>query len=83
MKRYDQALACCRQALSLKTDFAAAMNNQGLALENLGRLERGDATAEEAFTAVISHWPHDPLAAYHLQRLRRGESGVMITLADK
>lgn len=47
------------------------------------RLERGDATAEDAFTAVISHWPHDPLAAYHLQRLRRGESGVMITLADK
>jgi adenylate cyclase len=39
-----------------------------------------DPAAEAAFAALAAERPGDPLAAFHLARLRAGESGTMIAL---
>lgn len=46
-------------------------------------LEAGDAAALAAFAAIVAAHPDDRLAAFHLARLRRGERGGAIVLADK
>jgi hypothetical protein len=32
---------------------------------------------------LAKDWPDDPVIAFHLARLRRGESGSLITLESK
>jgi adenylate cyclase len=51
--------------------------------EAFARLEAGAPDAEPAFGDVVARWPDDRLAAYHLARLRKGETGPLIVFADK
>lgn len=46
-------------------------------------LDAGDAGAEAAFAGHLARFPDDQLAAFHLARLRAGERGVTIVLAEK
>lgn len=46
-------------------------------------LKAENSGAEAAFAAYVEKWPDDPLARYHLKRLRRGEKGDGATLTDK
>ncbi len=46
-------------------------------------IERGDKGALAAVEDLAAHWPDDPLVEFHLQRLRRGETGVRIALSEK
>ena len=48
-----------------------------------GALERGEACALASFERLATRRPHDPLVRFHLERLRRGESGTTIVLAEK
>jgi adenylate cyclase len=48
--------------------------------EAYGKLEAGDPGARQAFAALVGQCDDDPLAAFHLQRLLAGESGVEIEL---
>ncbi|MGB0723095.1 MAG: CHASE2 domain-containing protein [Gammaproteobacteria bacterium] len=40
-------------------------------------------TARSAFRALLKDYPNDPLLAFHLARLERGEQGTLVTLAGK
>lgn len=46
-------------------------------------MEEGDPAAEAAFAAIVQADPDDRLARLHLDRLRRGETGVLLTLTEK
>lgn len=46
-------------------------------------MQQGDAAAEAAFAEIVAERPNDNLAAYHLARLRAGETGVAIALREK
>ncbi len=46
-------------------------------------LRRGESGAEAAFAELCGAHPSDPLAALHLGRLRRGETGVTMILEGK
>jgi len=46
-------------------------------------LERKAPGTREAFTALVRDFPDDPLAAFHLERLKRGETGVTVILSRK
>lgn len=46
-------------------------------------MRAGDPNAAKAFESGMALDPDDPLIAFHLNRLRRGETGVRIKLADK
>ena len=46
-------------------------------------LERGDPGAQAAFEALAQLPECDPLAAFHLERLRAGESGTTIVMKSK
>ncbi len=46
-------------------------------------LRRGDGGAEAAFAELNRAHPTDPLVALHLERLRRGETGVTMILEGK
>ncbi len=46
-------------------------------------MERNDPGAEAAFSAVVERHPEDRLAAFHLKRLRNGECGVTVVMAEK
>lgn len=46
-------------------------------------LEDGDPAAEAALIAIVAACPNDRLARLHLDRLRRGETGVLLTLREK
>jgi adenylate cyclase len=46
-------------------------------------LRRQDAGAERAFAALLETAPGDGLSTFHLDRLRRGESGATILLRKK
>ncbi len=46
-------------------------------------IERGDASALAAVEDLAARWPDDPLVEFHLQRLRRGETGVRIAMTEK
>ena len=46
-------------------------------------LRQGSPQALGAFEALHRRQPEDPLAAFHLERLRRGETGITIVLEDK
>ncbi|MBR0566701.1 adenylate/guanylate cyclase domain-containing protein [Azoarcus sp. L1K30] len=48
-----------------------------------GLMAAGDEAALDAFARLASHRPRDPLVAVHLARLRAGEHGDLIVLADK
>ncbi|MCP5373041.1 MAG: adenylate/guanylate cyclase domain-containing protein [Hyphomicrobiales bacterium] len=48
-----------------------------------GRMRDGDPGAEAAFADLVARHPDDPLAAFHLARLRAGETGTTIVLRDK
>ncbi|MCP6379866.1 tetratricopeptide repeat protein, partial [Klebsiella pneumoniae] len=41
--RFEQALACFNQALSLQPAFASAYNSRGYVLQDLGRLDEAQA----------------------------------------
>ena len=47
------------------------------------KLEAGDASATQAFAAVVGEYGDDPLASYHLKRTLMGETGVNILLSEK
>lgn len=47
------------------------------------KLQAGDASANQAFAAVVGEYGNDPLATYHLKRTLAGKSGVSITLNKK
>lgn len=46
-------------------------------------LERRDPGADRAFAALAASYPDDPLAALHLKRLQRGETGTTIVMTEK
>lgn len=46
-------------------------------------LEDGDPAAEAALAAIVAACPEDRLARLHLDRLRRGETGVLLMLREK
>jgi len=46
-------------------------------------LQRGEPCALGSFEALAAKWPDDPLVRFHLARLRQGESGTTIVLAEK
>jgi adenylate cyclase len=62
-----------------------AAGSPGLArwLKAYELLEKRDPAAEAAFAALVEAWPDDRLARLHLNRLRRGETGVLVTLSQK
>jgi adenylate cyclase len=47
------------------------------------RLAARDPGALAAFERLALDWPDDPLATFHLGRLRRGETGSTIALSEK
>lgn len=49
-------------------------------LSAYGLLARGDPGALAAFEEAARASPDDPLAAFHLARLRRGEEGAVVTI---
>ncbi len=52
-------------------------------LDAFERMKRKDPGAADAFSALLHRHPEDGLAAFHLKRLRKGESGVTVVMADK
>ncbi|MBK8175930.1 MAG: adenylate/guanylate cyclase domain-containing protein [Rhodospirillales bacterium] len=46
-------------------------------------LEAGDPAAEAAFAATVGRAPEDGLAAFHLRRLRAGQTGSTVILTEK
>jgi class 3 adenylate cyclase/CHASE2 domain-containing sensor protein len=46
-------------------------------------LERGDAGAGAAFETLARDYPEDPCVAYHLERIRQGQTGVAIVMSEK
>jgi adenylate cyclase len=46
-------------------------------------LEQEDPEAERAFAALLEDHPDDPLAKFHLKRLRQGDSGTTVVLTSK
>jgi adenylate cyclase len=46
-------------------------------------LEAGDPTATDAFTRLSEQHPNDALVAFHLARLRAGDTGVRIVMTSK
>jgi adenylate cyclase len=48
-----------------------------------GLMERDDPAAIDAFAYLVAEAPEDGLAAFHLERLRRGERGSLIVLGEK
>jgi hypothetical protein len=48
LRRLREAEASCRQAITLKPDFAEAHNNLGVTLQALGRLEEAEASYRQA-----------------------------------
>jgi len=52
LKRYEEALACCDEAISLKPDYAEALNRRGVILAMLERIEEALATFERALAIV-------------------------------
>jgi adenylate cyclase len=46
-------------------------------------LERRDPAAVQRFAELLQQAPGDPLSAFHLMRLRRGEVGAIIALEEK
>ena len=46
-------------------------------------LEAHDAGAHEAFLALSREAPDDPLVAFHLARLERGETGTLVVMGEK
>lgn len=43
----------------------------------------GDTRAQEAFAALATRYPKDPLVAFHHHRLAGGESGATVVMAEK
>ncbi len=52
-------------------------------LQAYGLLENGDPMAEAAFEVLAQPPGNDPLAAFHLRRIRAGETGTTIVMASK
>lgn len=48
-----------------------------------GLLESQDPGATEAFVRLSEEYPHDGLVAFHLARLRAGDTGVRIVMTSK
>jgi len=46
-------------------------------------LRRGDGHAIDAFRRIVEKNPNDRLSAFHLDRLERGEAGIIIDLGVK
>jgi protein O-GlcNAc transferase len=55
LKRFDEALASCEQAIALKPDYADALYNRGVLLQELQRFEDALASYEKALAAQPSH----------------------------
>ncbi len=51
--------------------------------EAFALMERGDAGALAAFEGVVAKFPDDPLAAFHLARLRAGDTGTRVVFTSK
>lgn len=51
-------------------------------LDAFSKLEAKDASASQAFAAVVGKQGNDPLATRHLKRTLAGESGASITLTE-
>lgn len=48
-----------------------------------GLLDQDDKAAEQAFLEILASAPGDSLANFHVQRLKRGESGTTIVMTEK
>jgi len=66
-----------------QTDAEAASALTRAYLAAFALMEAGEPDAEAAFALIVARWPEDPLARFHLDRLRAGESGSTIVLAGK
>ena len=52
-------------------------------LEAYRMLEDGQAGARAAFESLAESPPRDPLAEFHLNRIRSGESGITVVMTEK
>jgi adenylate cyclase len=71
------------EAFEPLTDEEAGSPATAAYLAAFERLRGEDPAAEEAFAALLEADPDDGLAAFHLDRLRRGERGATILLQKK
>ena len=76
-RRVDVWILVCAVSLSL-VGIAMVYSTTWVRL-----VRDGDPGAEAAFPDLVARHPDDPLAAYHLARLRAGETGTTIVLRDK
>jgi hypothetical protein len=60
-----------------------ASNRVAAYLEAFKLMKRNDPEALDAFSALVEGYPDDRLAAFHLRRLRNGESGAKVVMAEK
>lgn len=77
LQAYEPVAATDPAACAPPADYAAAQH----------LLQPGDtqqaALARERFEALVLRYPHDPLVALHLQRLRQGATDDLIVLSEK
>lgn len=60
-----------------------ASNRVAAYLEAFKLMKRNDPEALDALSALVEDYPDDRLAAFHLRRLRNGESGAKVVMAEK
>jgi adenylate cyclase len=77
LQAYEPMAATDPQTCADLADYAAAMQ-----LLAPGQAHQTDQ-ALAAFMALAQRYPHDPLVALHLARLRQGATDDLIVLADK
>lgn len=71
------------EVLEPLTPDSAASSRTEAYLEAYRMLEHGHPGAKAAFESLAGSSPGDPLAAFHLDRLRSGQSGTTIVMAEK
>ena len=71
------------EAFEPLTEAEAASSAVTAYLAAFELLERQDPGADKAFAALAENYPDDPLAALHLKRLQRGETGITIVMTEK
>jgi len=67
----------------LTNDFTGSSNDISAYLAAFKAMEQGDQHAIDAFQRLVERNPDDGLSAFHLNRLKSGQTGIIIDLGDK
>ena len=70
----------CFEPLSAEEAASSRIQAYMQAFEKMKQLDPG---AISAFQSISDRWPEDPLARYHLNRLKKGQQGHRIILEQK